>query len=177
MPSSASDPESLLAHASSIRRLARALVNGGDPAADADDVEQQTWLAALRSSRRRASGEPANLRGWLRTVARNVVRRFARDHAARQRREESTAPDEALAPVDDAVAHAEMHGKVIAALVALGGKSGVLKTRVVGPRVEPLVRAAFPDPVRSTSRPMSDESSSAATYSMLFASRSNSKCG
>jgi len=30
-----------------------------------------------------------------------------------------------------------------AALVALGGKSGVLKTRVVGPRVEPLVRAAF----------------------------------
>lgn len=30
-----------------------------------------------------------------------------------------------------------------AALVALGGTSGVLKTRVVGPRVEPLVRAAF----------------------------------
>ena len=30
-----------------------------------------------------------------------------------------------------------------AALVKLGGKSGVLKTRVVGPRVEPLVRSAF----------------------------------
>jgi MoxR-like ATPase len=32
---------------------------------------------------------------------------------------------------------------VDAALVRLGGKSGVLKARVVGPRVEPLVRSAF----------------------------------
>src|SRR6185436_15391213 len=56
---------------------------------------------------------------WLRAVARNVVRRLARDHAARQRREESTAPDEALAPVDDAVARAELHGKVVAAVLAL----------------------------------------------------------
>jgi RNA polymerase sigma-70 factor (ECF subfamily) len=120
MSSSASEPEALLAHAAWIRRLARALVNDGDPAMDFDDIEQQTWLAALRSSRMRTADEPANPRGWLRAVARNVARRFARDHAARQRREESAAPDEALAPADDAVARAELHGKVVAAVVALG---------------------------------------------------------
>ncbi|MEW6073256.1 MAG: sigma factor [Planctomycetota bacterium] len=52
------DPEDLLAHAAPLRRLARRLVADE---ARADDLVQDTWLAALR----RPPGEERNLRGWL----------------------------------------------------------------------------------------------------------------
>ena len=42
------DPEDLLAHAGWVRELARRLADG----ADADEVEQTTWLAALRAGPR-----------------------------------------------------------------------------------------------------------------------------
>lgn len=108
------DLEALLARASWVRSLARALVRGGDPAADADDVEQQTWLAALRSPPPRSP-----TRGWLRVVAGNVVRRFARDHHSRRRREAAAAPHEELPPQVDALERAETHGRVVAAVTGL----------------------------------------------------------
>lgn len=61
-------PEELLEHAAWIRRLARRLVQGE---ARADDLVQETWLAALRAAPR---GGP--LRPWLARVARNFARTY-----------------------------------------------------------------------------------------------------
>lgn len=68
-PSSIS-PEQLLAHADWVRALARALV--ADPAG-ADDLVQETWLAALD----RPPAHAQDLRAWLGTVLRNLARRSA----------------------------------------------------------------------------------------------------
>src|SRR5262249_23019531 len=56
--------ESLLEHTSWVRALARRLASDDSAA---DDVEQATWLAALRSPRR--DGVPE--RGWLGAIVRN----------------------------------------------------------------------------------------------------------
>jgi RNA polymerase sigma-70 factor (ECF subfamily) len=68
--------EELLAHAGWIRELARRLVGDG-PAAD--DLVQDTWLAALR--RRPDGGRP--LRPWLARVARNFARQAGRRRTMR----------------------------------------------------------------------------------------------
>jgi RNA polymerase sigma factor (sigma-70 family) len=111
-PSVRLEPDELLAHAPWVRRLARALVHDDETA---QDVAQQTWLAALTHPPRR--DDP--IRGWLRTIARNVVRKFGRDDEARRRREAAAASREALPPVDDAVARAELHARVVAVVLAL----------------------------------------------------------
>ena len=53
-------PEALLAHAAWLRRLAEVLTRGD---ADAEDLVQETWLAALRSppSRLDACGPALNM--------------------------------------------------------------------------------------------------------------------
>ncbi len=65
------DPRDLLAHAGWLRRLAVSLVGAGG---GADDLVQETWLAALRSPPRREGP----LRPWLAQVLRNLVRMRAR---------------------------------------------------------------------------------------------------
>ena len=60
------DPESLLAHGDFIRSLARRLVLDEQ---SADDVVQQTWLAAIEHPPR----DSRSLPGWLSTVARNFA--------------------------------------------------------------------------------------------------------
>src|SRR6266567_5495371 len=60
-------PEELLAHAGWLRRLAVSLVGAGG---GAEDLVQDTWLAALRHPPRR----PGPLRPWLAQVLRNLVR-------------------------------------------------------------------------------------------------------
>ena len=74
------DPEALLEHASWLRRLAQHLV--GD---DADDLVQETWVAALR----RPPESDRNVRPWLRTVATNLARFRWRSAKNRRRREEA----------------------------------------------------------------------------------------
>lgn len=103
-------PELLLAHVEWVRRLARALVRSDD----ADDVVQQTYAQALVAPR------PArNLRGWLGAIARNVVRRGARDAATRAHHE-TRAPTPAHAPDPvESVARAELHRRVVEAVLAL----------------------------------------------------------
>ena len=83
-------PEELLAHAAWLRRLAGALVQP----ADADDVVQKTWLAALR--RPPAADRP--IRPWLATVLRNFVRMKARTQAAEQRSEAQPQSQDAPSP-------------------------------------------------------------------------------
>lgn len=79
--------DDLLAHASWVRALARSLV--ADPAT-ADDVVQETWLAALRTPPR----EARNLRGWLGRVVSNAARQRGRGEARRVEREQLVAGED-----------------------------------------------------------------------------------
>ena len=63
--------DELLGHRAWVRALARSLVADQ---ATADDIEQQTWLAALR----RPPRERATVRAWFATVVRNAVRERGR---------------------------------------------------------------------------------------------------
>ncbi len=105
-------PEALLAEAPWVRRLAGALV--GDPAF-ADDVAQET----LRRGLEHPPTSRAGLRGWLATVARNVVRSRFRADRRRTGREQAVARPEGGSPVDDVVARAEEHRRVVEAVLTL----------------------------------------------------------
>jgi RNA polymerase sigma-70 factor (ECF subfamily) len=80
--------EALLAESAWLRRLATSLVR--DPAA-AEDLVQETWLAALKNPP--TTDRP--LRPWLRTVLENFVRMRARAEQSRAARERREARDEA----------------------------------------------------------------------------------
>jgi RNA polymerase sigma-70 factor (ECF subfamily) len=111
-PLSAAATEQLLAHTEWLRRVARALTTNAE---DADDVVQQTWLAAIE----RPPAHAGNLRGWLATLARNLVR------SRRRSRERETARTRALSPPSPAptptesVARAELQQAVLDAVLAL----------------------------------------------------------
>jgi len=106
------DPEILLSHSAWLARLARALVARDD---EVDDVVQQTYAQALA----RPPGHAGNLRGWLGTIARNVVRMNARSQSARVAREIAVpAPTPVETPVE-AVERAELRRKVVEAVLAL----------------------------------------------------------
>ena len=83
--------DELLAHTAWVRRVAASLVRDQD---DADDLAQGTWLAALKAPPK----SDASIRGWLATVARNVVRKRVRDDVRRAARE-AHAPDHREAPL------------------------------------------------------------------------------
>lgn len=77
--------EELLAQSSWLRRLAVTLVAGEDAA---EDLVQETWLAALRHPPR-GGGSP---RPWLARIARNLASNFRRGEARRTERE-ARAPE------------------------------------------------------------------------------------
>jgi len=83
-PTGPARTEDLLVHAAWVRGVAYALVRD---AATADDLVQETWLAALK--RPPELGRP--LRPWLGAVVRNLVRQRRRGEARRERREETVA--------------------------------------------------------------------------------------
>jgi RNA polymerase sigma factor (sigma-70 family) len=76
--------DELLQHADWVRRLARILVRDESLA---DDLVQDTWVAALRSPPR--PGEPP--RPWLAEVLRNALRMRRRGDGRRLRREDAVA--------------------------------------------------------------------------------------
>ncbi len=86
----------LLAHAEWVKRIATALVGSSG---EADDLVQETWVAALR--RPPAADRP--LRPWLARVLRNFSFRARRSNARRAHTEREAARHEAL-PSGDAVA-------------------------------------------------------------------------
>lgn len=88
-PSSQMVLEDLLAHSGWMRRLARRLVRDE---ATAEDLVQETWLAALSSP----PPDTRNLRGWLARVLGNRARDAARSSYRRDRREEAAARPEEL---------------------------------------------------------------------------------
>ncbi|MCI0589259.1 MAG: sigma-70 family RNA polymerase sigma factor [Planctomycetes bacterium] len=77
-------PEILLANADWVRALARSLASDS---AEADDLEQETWLAALDHP----APTGGRLRPWLVRVLRNLVRKRRRTDLRRKAREEASA--------------------------------------------------------------------------------------
>lgn len=104
--------ETLLQHADFIRRLAHQLA--ADPHS-ADDAMQDTWVEALERPPR---GE-ARLRGWLRTVLLNRVRRQARSRRRQATREVRAARDEATPSTLERVSQEEVLRSVTDAILAL----------------------------------------------------------
>jgi len=92
----------LLQHAGWTRQLARGLV-GSDVAAD--DVLQDTWLAALR--RPPDAGRP--LRPWLGTVIRNKVFNRSRERARRDAREARADESKSAESAESLLGRLEIH--------------------------------------------------------------------
>src|SRR5262245_12342233 len=108
---SPSDDRILFERAGWVRALARSLVADQDAA---DDAAQEAWLAALR-------WPPANrnLRGWFATLIRNFARRARRAERRRRVREEVFAASENELSASELVARAELHRRVVEAVLAL----------------------------------------------------------
>jgi RNA polymerase sigma-70 factor (ECF subfamily) len=106
------DPERFLAHGTFVRALARHLVRG---AARADDVVQETWLAALEHPPRTDEAP----RSWLAKVLRNFARRSARSEFRRARREEAAARPEALPSTEEIVERETARRRVLEAVLGL----------------------------------------------------------
>ncbi|MDF1701067.1 MAG: sigma-70 family RNA polymerase sigma factor, partial [Planctomycetota bacterium] len=101
----------LLQHRQWVRNLARKLVLDE---ARADDLEQQTWLAAIE--RPPTSDTP---KAWLGTVMRNLAARMRRSEYRVDRREGVAARPERLPATGDVVAQAELHKQVVQAVLDL----------------------------------------------------------
>ncbi len=106
------DAETLLAQRPWLARFSRALV--ADPA-DVDDVVQQTFANALA----RPPAHASNLRGWLGTIARNVVRSRSRSNQARGAREVAVPPPPPVEDPREAVERTELRRIVVEEVLAL----------------------------------------------------------
>ena len=110
--SHAGDPievETLLSHRSWIRSLARSLLRD---ASQVDDVEQETWLTALKH----APAEGPRIRGWLRRVVRSRAIDAQRADSRRVIREQRVARNKTAPSVEDLASQVEMH-RVVAEAV------------------------------------------------------------
>ncbi|MEW6744730.1 MAG: sigma-70 family RNA polymerase sigma factor [Planctomycetota bacterium] len=102
----------LLSHAAFLRRLARTLI------ADehlADDVVQQTWLAAFEKPPRSEGA----LRAWLSRVARSVATQIGRRERQRPRVERLSAPREGVPSTDAVVQRLTLERKLVEAVLNL----------------------------------------------------------
>lgn len=99
-PAGAVTLDELMVHSSWVRSLARTLVK--DPST-AEDLVQETWLAAIKRPPR--GDRP--LRPWLAQVLRNFARMHMRSESSRSRRQTATAKGEALPASDELVQRVE----------------------------------------------------------------------
>ncbi len=104
--------EQLLQHAAWVRRVAAHLVVD---AARADDVAQQTLLAALTQPPKRTDAP----RAWLASVVRSLARRAARSKQRRERHESAAPPAGPAPSVHEVVARAETQRALVDAVLAL----------------------------------------------------------
>lgn len=105
-------PAVLLSHALWLRGLARQLV-GDEPSAD--DVVQDTWVAALEHP----PAEPESARAWLARVARRIASRERRRQDACMQREERAARPERLPSTSELVEKLALERAVVDAVLAL----------------------------------------------------------
>jgi RNA polymerase sigma factor (sigma-70 family) len=106
-------PEDLLAHAASMRRLARGLVLDEG---QAEDVVQEAFVAVAE----RRPSRPRSLAGWARGMVRNLVRYGGREERRRRRRERLVARPEVCPPTHvEMVERAELERAVVDGVLAL----------------------------------------------------------
>lgn len=122
-----------------------------------DDAVQDAWVAALCSPPRHRG----NVRGWFAVLLRNALRMRQRAELRRVGREAIAARDEAVGPVDEAVARAELHQRLVALVLALAEpqRSLVLLHYFEGIEVRELARqrAMTADAVRAHLKRARDE--------------------
>lgn len=105
-------PEDFLAHTDFVRGLARSLIAD---ASRADDVVQETWIAALR----RPPAKAGSVRAWLARVVRNLVATTYRAEGRRARREKRAAAGEAVPSTEEIFQREAIRRRVVEAVVAL----------------------------------------------------------
>jgi RNA polymerase sigma factor (sigma-70 family) len=103
------DPEALLAHGDFVRAIARSLL--WDEHA-ADDVVQQTWLAAIEAP-------TVKPRGWLGAVARNLAIKRLRGNRRRAVREAAVARPEGVPSGADVLERERLRHSVVDEVLAL----------------------------------------------------------
>jgi RNA polymerase sigma-70 factor (ECF subfamily) len=104
--------EELLGHRDWVLKLAESLLS--DPQS-ADDVAQETWLAALR----RPPEEGRAPRPWLASVVRNFARERLRQDGGRRARERQSAKKDQLPPTDELLEKLETQRVLAEAVRAL----------------------------------------------------------
>jgi len=109
-------PESLREHAGFVRSLALGLLRDEHLA---DDVVQETWIAALEHPPR----DHGRLRAWFASVARRFALRTLRSGRRRSYREQATARSESLPSAGDLVARESALRGVTEAVLALDENS------------------------------------------------------
>ena len=105
-------PEALRAESAALLALARALLGNEH---DAQDVEQDTWLAALQHR----STNSDRAAPWLRRVGYNFALRLRRKERARRSWEHAAARPESLPSTVEIVERVELHQRVVEAVLAL----------------------------------------------------------
>ncbi len=106
------DPERLLAEDQFVRGLARHLLRD---AHGAEDLAQQTWVAALQQP----DLPPASLRGWLATVVRRLAGRRARSERRERARQLAAARADEVPSTAEIVAREVLRAEVVQAVLAL----------------------------------------------------------
>lgn len=112
MSESPVDPQFVLEHAAHVRALARRLVFDD---ARADDLEQETWLAALGNAPR----EMTSPRGWLARIASRRAVHDWRAASRRDAREAEVARPGSVASSEVVVEREETRTQVVRAVLAL----------------------------------------------------------
>jgi len=114
--------DQLLRHDRWLRALASSLAR---PGCEADDLVQETWLAALRRPLR--AGDP---RGWLRRVTENSSRQARRSALRRRDRELGRPQQGALElPADEALESLELRQMLLETGAWASGRHGWLRWR------------------------------------------------
>lgn len=108
--------EALLAEAGWVRSIARRLVRDSH---DAEDVAQDTLVAALEANDELGSGRHTDLRSWLGAVGRNLSLRRVRREAQRRDVECTAARDEATGGVEGVAERVEFQRRLAEAILAL----------------------------------------------------------
>lgn len=106
------DPEFVLQHAAHVRALAARLVFDGTRA---EDLAQETWLAALRN----APQSMTSPRGWLARIAQRRAVQDWRTESARAAREQTAARAEGVASESEVLEREELRTRIVRAVLAL----------------------------------------------------------
>ncbi len=104
-------PEELLSHADFVRGLARSLIRDDSRA---EDVAQETWLAALNMPER-----AEKLRAWLAGTVRNLALKNRRTERRVLRREQGAARPETVRSAEELVMREAARKRVVEAVCAL----------------------------------------------------------